>query len=632
MNGASETITATSPERAAAGHAPNDVCQALRSAAAEHANTAGFYRKAFDLIVASFDAPCGAIRVNLQSGVVEDHAFRAAGDPEPWKKLCRGLMLRVSDDGVPRARMVWSLEAEGRFAVLAMPLGEACPQVGGSLALVVPCGHPELAESRLRELRAVVTLMDTLAARLRAPSGTPAGPTEQHALTAAARTGAFETVHEFAFSIVNSLKNKFGFEQVCLGRARHGRVRMLAMSGFDNLYPRSPGTRQIEQAMEECVDAGEIICFQFDANWAGRPVSTGHRLHRAWHHATGNAAVASIPLMFREQCVAVLSLRNPSGRPFQRGQLEKIEEMVGALVPGLRLLERAERSLRRHLSDAVVGTWRALLSPGAWGRKVALLGALAAGLWFVFGTQRYVVTVPCEVVPAEVRHISAPFEGILAAAKVEPGAIVAAGDELARLDTTDLEVERAQWEAERRIAQLDLARALAAKDVAGAGQAQARIAIADNELELVAWKFQRAVLRAPADGIVLDGDLAPRVGDVVERGEPLVRFAPRREWRVRIDAPESVVVHLRPGQAGWFATRARPDRPEPLVVEQVSGSSSVMGGRNVYRVKASVRDVPPQWVRSGMRGVARIDTGRRPVWWIWLHRIIDRTRLQLWKL
>ena len=611
---------------------PIDLCRALRDAASTCASMESFYRSAFDLIVTTFDVPSGALRVDLRSGVVDDQVFRTSGDPEPWKQLCHSLLFKVASDGVPRARMVWSLEREHRFAAMAMPLGETCKAVSGALAIVVPCEQPALAEAKLRELRAIVSLTDTLAINIGSQQPVARNAGARHAVTSAARAASYQSLHEFSFAIVNNLKNKFGLEQVALGRVGRNRVRLLCISGFDDLYPRSPGTRHIEQAMEECVDAGHIVCYQTEVAWSGRSAATGHRIHRQWHDASGNAAVASIPIIDAGRCVAVLSLRHADGRPFDRSQLEKIEEMVTPLAGGLVLLERAERTLVRHVTDQLQGVVHGTLVRGAYVRKAALLAVMLFGLWLAFGTQSYQVSIPCEVVPSEVRHITAPFQGTLASAGVKPGDKVRAGTVIARFDTTDLQIELDRIESERRIAELDLARAMALHDVESAGRARARVAIAQSQADLIAWKIDRSVIRAPVDGVILDGKLAPRVGDVMDRGEPLVRMAPDNDWSVRIYAPEFAVVHLRKGQQGYFTTQARPDTSQAIVIERIGGSTDIVNGKNVFAVESRVRGGTPPWVRAGMRGVARVDTGRRAVWWVWAHRICDHIRLQLWKL
>ena len=49
----------------------------------------------------------------------------------------------------------------------------------------------------------------------------------------------------------------------------------------------------------------------------------------------------------------------------------------------------------------------------------------------------------------------------------------------------------------------------------------------------------------------------------------------------------------------------------------------------MFVARAELGENPP-WIRSGMRGVARIDTVPKPVYWVALHKLIDWTRLRFW--
>lgn len=67
--------------------------------------------------------------------------------------------------------------------------------------------------------------------------------------------------------------------------------------------------------------------------------------------------------------------------------------------------------------------------------------------------------------------------------------------------------------------------------------ATARLALANLELE-----HQQAVIRAPTDGIVTTGDV--KVGDLLERGKPVVEIAAQQGFRFEAVVPSEEVGHL----------------------------------------------------------------------------------------
>ena len=252
--------------------------------------------------------------------------------------------------------------------------------------------------------------------------------------------------------------------------------------------------------------------------------------------------------------------------------------------------------------------------------------------WMICGRCEYVVSVPCHLAPTVTRDISMPFEGILAATFVKPGDQVQAGELLATLDRRNLSAEREGILAELQIANVSLVRAASEKDLASAAQAQAQVEIAESHLKVIDDQLQRTEIRAPTAGQILTGDLRPRVGEVITVGERLIEFAPLGSWKIELQIPEYAAPYVSPGQLGSFATNARPDESSVCRLLRLQPSTEVAGGKNVFTAEATLDATPPEWVRAGMEGVARIRTEEHPIWWVWLHRVIDTIRLQLWRL
>ena len=67
---------------------------------------------------------------------------------------------------------------------------------------------------------------------------------------ARARAASCETTAELAFAITNELRNKLGCEQVSLGMVRRGRVKVVSISGLDEVKKQSPGVAAMIGAME----------------------------------------------------------------------------------------------------------------------------------------------------------------------------------------------------------------------------------------------------------------------------------------------------------------------------------------------------------------------------------------------
>ncbi|MFM2151232.1 MAG: hypothetical protein RLZZ187_3538 [Pseudomonadota bacterium] len=241
------------------------------------------------------------------------------------------------------------------------------------------------------------------------------------------------------------------------------------------------------------------------------------------------------------------------------------------------------------------------------------------------------VAAPMVLQPERAQSVTAPFDGILEASAAQPGDSVRGGvTPLARLQTRELELELAS------------ARARAANDrreatvARAAGQpAQEQIALlsaqrADAQVAMLEHRLRLADIRAPADGVILAGDLRRSLGQPVGRGQLLFEIALGGPLRAEILVLDEHAPAVRPGQIVRLAPAAEPNRRREAVVERVRPMAELVDGRNVFRVIARLEDTQQDGLRPGMEGWARIETGRT-TWLAWLLRDPVRwLRRQFW--
>nr|WP_246514258.1 efflux RND transporter periplasmic adaptor subunit [Neoroseomonas soli] len=216
--------------------------------------------------------------------------------------------------------------------------------------------------------------------------------------------------------------------------------------------------------------------------------------------------------------------------------------------------------------------------------------------------------------------------GRIAERLVDVGAMVTAGQELARLDPADIalavraaEADLAAAEAESRRAAADAARSAAlraAGHVAAAYDeqrqttargAEERAGAARAALDLARNRLGHTVLRAPADGVVTV--LLAESGQVVAEGQPVLRMADPAERELLVQVPEGAL----PGLAGAQARAvlwARPGTPVAARLREVSPQADP-----VLRTYAARFALPaaPDWVALGMTGTVRLSAESAPV-------------------
>jgi len=210
-----------------------------------------------------------------------------------------------------------------------------------------------------------------------------------------------------------------------------------------------------------------------------------------------------------------------------------------------------------------------------------------------------------------------------------PGDPVSAGQLLGRLDDRDLLLEGRRATARREQIQKEYREALAVHDRPKVNILRARLAQSDADLELLREQLARTRLSAPFDGVVVKGDLSQLLGSPVERGEVLFEVAPLNGYRIILSVDERDIAAVSPQKPGVLTLSALPHEELALTVERITPVTVIDNGRNTFRVDASL-DASMSALRPGMEGLAKIEAGRRRLFWIWTHRLVDWLRLWAW--
>ncbi|MDX2199877.1 MAG: HlyD family efflux transporter periplasmic adaptor subunit [Phycisphaerae bacterium] len=602
---------------------------ALRALARKSPTPAVAWNHALRIVSERFSSQYATVFVRLGVDTIEDETHIGPTDPAFWREAVREFQTLALADGAARARMLSARGAALRVALLSAPLTDADGALSGAITLVTRVDDAAL-EPRLASLEAMAALLSHLFGRSN-PSAPAAAASEvgQSTSTALSKAAAYTSATELAYALTNGIRNKLGCEQTALAIVRRGDLKLLSISGLDDVRARTPGVIALRAAMEECLDFGKPIVHQDDSAWDGARLSDGHLLHERWHELAGRAAVATIPLRANDEIQAVFSIRFRSGEQITQARLDEVAGMVVPFAGALQLLQRARRGVIEHTLDAWYAGTRSLFLPGRIGRKLATAAAILGVLWFCFWTMNYELRVRAAIGLRDARQVVMPYDGRVAESLKRAGDTVAADEVICRLDTRDLVLQRSELAAQFGVAEQQRLAALAAGEPVEARAAEAAAELAQSRLAIIDRRIEQATIRAPFAGTVVSGDLREMVDASLKQGTPLLVLSPAGARRVELRVPDHAARDLQSGLRGRFAGSARPDDARALTITRVRPAAEPVDGENVVLVEADA-DLQSDWLRPGMEGVARIEIGRRPVWWICLHRAIDWMRMNYW--
>jgi len=430
-----------------------------------------------------------------------------------------------------------------------------------------------------------------------------------------------------AMTLCNELAARHQCQRVSLAWKRGPYLRVQAVSHLEKFEERMTVVQQLEAAMEEAVDQDTEIVLPAAPDTA--LIIRDHAIYAA-EQKPGH--LATVPLRgggVAGSAVGALTCER-ADVPFSEHELRHLRLIADHAARRLEGLERADawlgdrwaRKLRERLKK-LLGVEHTLAKAGA------IIGALVL-LWSIFGRLDYRVSGAFSLRGLETAVISAPFEGYLGEVKVQKGDTVVAGQVLATLDRTELALELSAALADRTRFEREVQQTRSDRKLGDMQVAEARAAQAAAKLEILRLHLAQSEVRAPFDGVIVEGDLRERIGTPLKQGDPLYRVARLDKMYAEVLVKEDDVRDVHAGATGEVAFASKPGNRFGVTVERVEPMALPRPEGNMFLVRCILTEKNKPWWRPGMSGAARLDAGRRAPLWIATHRTLDYLRMRWW--
>lgn len=427
-----------------------------------------------------------------------------------------------------------------------------------------------------------------------------------------------------ALALCNSLASRLHCRRVSFGWHERSFIHLQATSRTERFDRKMAAVQALEKVMEECFDQDDEILWPSPPDYA-----LINRDHEAFARDNHAGSVCSIPVRRDGKPVGVITLERDSGG-FTEIELQQLRLCADQVVFRLHDLKRRDRWWGARLVEAARETAANLLGPEHTWMKVTGAGVAVLLAMLFFLKLNYRVEADYILRSHEVRYVTAPFAGYLQEVLVRPGDPVKAGDVVLRLNTDDLLLEEAAGLAEQSRFQREAEKARANNQLAEMRVAQSQLEEVKARLALVRYRLGRAELKAPFDGVVVEGDLRSRLGSPIEQGEALVRLARTDTLYIEAEVNERDIHEVLDKSTGEIAFTSQPRKKYPVRIERIEPAGLPKEGKNVFLARCTVEGRPEEWWRPGMTGVCKLNVGERRLIWILTHRTVDFLRLWLW--
>lgn len=427
-----------------------------------------------------------------------------------------------------------------------------------------------------------------------------------------------------ALALCNGVATRFRCDRASLGWLQGGYIKLRAISRTEKFDRQMAAAKALEMAMEEALDQDEEVA------WPAPPDSTVvARDHERFVKDQQPGHVCSLPLRADQKPLAVLTCERQN-QPFSLLELQQLRLCCDQAAPRLVDLQRQDRWFGARWTSAAREQSAKLLGPEhTWAKVLALTITLVLAV-VCFVRVPYRIEGNFLLRSEDVTYLTAPFEGYLKEVHVRPGDVVPAGASLVSLDTSELELQAVSAEADLARFTRESERARAAQKLAEMRIAEASAQQAQATLDIIRYRLERAQLKAPFNGVVVEGDLRERLAAPVKQGDPLLKVARLDTLYAEAEINERDVHEILGKARGEIAFVSQPKLKYPITIETVEPAAFPKQDGNIFLVRCRLEGSPQPWWRPGMSGLCKLSVERRTLLWIFTHRTVDFLRMKLW--
>ncbi len=438
--------------------------------------------------------------------------------------------------------------------------------------------------------------------------------------------------HQFfqaaATDLATNLAIKLSCERVSIGLAQNKQLRICAMSHSARWDKRTNLVQSINAAMDESCDQETTIIYPPPAKDANKKYSKAHKKLSDFQNG---AALCTIPLANEGRIMGAITLERAKTHRFTTSSVQLVELVAVIAGPLLEMKHQEERWILKKNWDSLRDFFQKIIGHGHVKTKLYSVVLLALIVFFSVASTTHRISADSVVEGSIQRTVSAAEDGFIESSTLRAGDQVEENQLLAKLDDSDLQLEIEKLENRRNELNHEYQEALVQHERVKVSLINIKIEKTNNELKIIKEKLSRLQVTAPFKGIIIEGDLTQSLGMPIKKGDAMFKIAPLNDYRVIMKVNESDIGHIKEKQKGSLTLTGLPNKEFTLTVSSITPVSIAKDGSNFFHVEAELK-APDPLMRPNMKGVSKIETGEKKLFWILTHRIVDWLRIKTWSL
>ena len=423
-------------------------------------------------------------------------------------------------------------------------------------------------------------------------------------------------------TLANEIAFRFDYSLVSIGWMGTSKITTKAISSIEKFEKNSDTVNLLEDLFEECNEQEETLIYPTNDSTLALYEVKKYYEHKKISH------LVVIPIFYKAKVQGVLVCEKIEG-DIKSSEIDSLKLIVNQISPWITTLKEKQDSIFKIVARKSINFIENSLSIKYTGLKLIATLFIITLISSLFIKIDYKIDGTTTVETDHISYISAPFDGMVDDIKVKEGDEVSQNDLLLTLDTNELKLKANENKSNVIRYSQESEKARATNSLA-----DMKISLSKKEEAIVALKrinyyIEQSKIKAPYDGIVVEGDHTKLLGSPVNKGDVLLKIAKTGSMYLKIKVSEKDIDNIK--DSGKFIFLTRPDKIYDIKVEKIIPVAKVDKNEgNIFVVKASIKEDQQQWWRPGMSGIAKLDGGEKTLFWIATHRLVDFIRIYLW--
>lgn len=428
-----------------------------------------------------------------------------------------------------------------------------------------------------------------------------------------------------SMKLVNEISLKFDCSRVSLGWKTDEYINTIAVSHLEKFDKKSEIIRTLENIYEECFDQEKMIFLPQEENF--NIVSLAHE---EYLHKNRLSSILSIPIVFEDKVVGVLSLEKENGF-FDEQERILLHLSLSQLSIWLYELQQKDKWLGKKLLDNSKKSLASFLGSENTFLKLTSLIVTLLLLYSIIFEWEYKIEVTATLDTDDVAFVQAPYDSYVKKVNYFPGDFVKKDEVLIELDEEELLLKQQEMESDVIRYTREAEKARANSELADMNIAIAKVIQSNASLKKVEYFLNQSKISSPFDGVIVEGDKKELLSAPVSKGDMLLKIANAKDIFVRFKISEKYIDEISIEDEGELKLLSRPDTYFPIKITNIVPIAQTDGNSgNIFMLKAQTLQEAQSWWRPGMSGVAKINVGKRKVIWIVTHKTVDFLRMYFW--